>query len=66
MEAPGGVCGAEAEVVPGTELLIVLTKEENGSLRDTVEMIKCKFLDKSYFHFKTLVVHSMNLLRVNI
>lgn len=66
MEAQEGACGAEAAVVPGTELLIVLTKEENGNLRDMVGMIKCKFLYKCYFHFKTLVVHSMNLLCVNI
>lgn len=40
MEAQGGACGAEAEVVLGTELLMVLTREGNGNLRDTVGVIK--------------------------
>lgn len=66
MEAQEEACGAEAEVVLGTELLTVLTREGNGSMRDMVGMIKCKFLCKCYFHCKVLVIHSMNLLCVNI
>lgn len=44
MEAQEGACEPEAEVVLGTELLMVLTREGNENLRDTVGMIKCKFL----------------------
>ena len=44
VEAQEGACEAEAEVVLGTELLTVLTREGNENLRDTVGMIKCKFL----------------------
>lgn len=40
VEAQEGACEAEAEVVLGTELLTVLTREGNENLRDTVGMIK--------------------------
>lgn len=55
MDAQEGACEAEAEVVLGTELLTVLTREGNENLRDTVVMIKCKFHCKCYFPFKILV-----------
>ena len=44
MEDQEGACEAEAEVVLGTELLTVLTREGNENLTDMVGMIKCKFL----------------------
>ena len=62
MEAQEGACEAEAEVVLGTELLTVLTREGNENLRDTVAVIKCKFFCKCNFPFNILLIQGMNLL----
>lgn len=53
MEAQEGACEAEAEVALGTELLTVLTREGNENLRDTVGMIKCKFLCNAIFSLRS-------------